>query len=305
LSRQLTERWPVHRLVRVPALFPRFEDSRIAFDLLVGGGSIGTKRRRVQVRSRLERFLLPRYPSLRGLAGPDRDLARQLVSVIEEEYRLFWPKYHQARRAKWDEMRRRFRAAWHAEVAPAMAALNRGGQIKQIVIVLSPALKRHGKSYRVLGKIGRVATYLPREPAEMSHGLLYAFHEVCHGITDDLIFALGYRREDLSFKRGDKGARIHALIEVTANQAMFEALGKTNPKLQQRFITEFGDLKWLADPALLRERIALAGRELDERALAELQQGLLETSAETSRSIYEQGLLVPPKALEALRSILR
>jgi len=302
LSKRLNERWRVHRLVRVPALFPDFRDTRTAFRLLQGDEPPGPANARV--RKRLE-TLLTLYPSLGNLKGEELELARVLTGLIITEYDGFYSRWVWANLGAWDQARRSFREAWYREINPALGVLDPQGRIRQVVIVLSPALRRHGKSFRVVDGIGRVAARLPMDSAEQNHALLYAFHEICHGITDDLVYGAGYDKSGLSYRQGDKGKKLHTLIEHAANQAMFEALSLTNSKMEDSFLTDFGNLKWLGDNRLLSEHAAIARRNLDAGLVEELEEGLRTEPVRFSRVIYREGLLVPVGTLDALRSLIR
>ncbi|MBW1809483.1 MAG: hypothetical protein JRJ87_14905 [Deltaproteobacteria bacterium] len=302
LSKRLNILWQTHRLVRVPAIFHDFDATKTAFKLLLGEVEVSAKNQHIQ--NRLDTHFLPLYPAFRNLSPSGQLLGQALAAVIEYEYESFYKTFHSSHREKWDWSRRKFRTRWYAEIVPAIAALDPGRSIKQAVIVLSPALRRHGKSFRIQNGIARVAALLPENPEEMIHALLYAFHEMCHGISDQLIYELGYQAQQISYKNDDKGKKLHILIEAIANQAMFESLGKTNPEFQESFLTTFGNLAWLGEQDLLRKHTTLAGRNLSSDLLLQLQKDLESNSNEGSRQIYTQGLLVPEKALGRLRKIL-
>ena len=302
LSKRLNERWQVHRLVRVPALFPDFADTRTAFRLLQGDEQPGPGNARV--RARLE-TLLSLYPSLGTLEGENLELARVLTGLIITEYDGFYTRWVWSNMAVWDRARRRFRDAWYREINPALGVLDPEGRIRQVVIVLSPALRRHGKSFRVVDGIGRVGALLPLDSAEEGRSLLYAFHEICHGISDDLVYAAGYDEAKLSYKQGDEGKKLHILIEHAANQAMFEALTLTNPEEAEKFLADFGSLKWLGENQLLSRHAAIAGRALDSARVQELESGLRTDPERFSRIIYREGLLLPAGTLDAMRRIVR
>lgn len=302
LSTSLNERWRVHRLVRVPALFPDFADTKTAFRLLLGDDQSGPANE--VIRRRLEP-LLKLYPSLRELSGEDLELARVLTGLIITQYDGFYVRWVAGQMHKWDPARRAFRDAWYEQITPALALLDPDRKIRQVVIVLSPALRRHGKSYRVADGIGRVAALLPVDPAELPHALLYAFHEMCHGISDDLVFAAGFSKVDLSYKQGDSGKQLHALIEHAANQAMFESLNVANPELLAEFLAGFGSLQWLAEADLLAEHARFAGHAPGSKQLGEFEEGLESNPVETSRLMYEEGILVPAETLKALRARTR
>jgi hypothetical protein len=302
LSRRLNLAWHVHRLVRVPALFLDFKNTRTAFALLTGEQKPvpGNK----TVRERLDKFLLPLYPELKNLSPSEEILALALTSLIEYEYESFFATFHAAYFEKWEWSRRKFRREWYREIGPAVAALGSASGIREVVIVLSPALRRHGKSYRVLGGIGRVASLLPENPDEMEHALLYAFHELCHGISDSLVLGPDARPGIVSYKQGEKGKELHLLIEAAANQTMFESLGKTNPRMQERFLARFGNLSWLTSDNRLAKHVSLAGNRIDAERLDRLIKGLRTSPLETSREIYAQGLLVSTPTLDGIRRIL-
>jgi hypothetical protein len=302
LSRKLNILWQTHRLVRVPAFFHDFDKTKTAFKLLLGEVEVSKKNQHIQ--NRLDTHFLSQYPAFKKLSPSGQLLGQALAAVIEYEYESFYKTFHSSHRQKWDWSRRKFKKRWYAEIVPAIAALDPGRSIKQAVVVLSPALRRHGKSYRIQNSIARVATLLPENPEEMIHALLYAFHEMCHGISDRLIYELGYHPQQVSYKKGDKGKSLHILIEAAANQAMFDSLTKTNPELLESFLTTFGNLAWLGEQDLLMKHTLLAGRNLSADLLQQLQKDLENNSREGSRQIYTQGLLVPEKALVRLRKIL-
>ena len=232
-------------------------------------------------------------------------MARVLTGIIIQEYDGFYTRWAWANMAEWDRARRRFRDAWYEQINPALAVLDPDRRIRQVVIVLSPALRRHGKSYRVAGGIGRVAALLPLDPAEQEHALLYAFHEMCHGMSDDLVYEAGYEKDLLSYKQGDSGKELHTLIEHAANQAMFEALRSASPELARRFLAGFGNLKWLGEKHELSRHIGIAGRTPDRGRVEELEAGLVAEPDHYSGLVYEEGLLVPARTLEVLRNIVQ
>jgi hypothetical protein len=72
-----------------------------------------------------------------------------------------------------------------------------------------------------------------------------------------------------------------------------------------RFLEGFGNLQWLAEKGLVKERMELAGNHLNLKELENLGQGLKDHPMDFSKHIYEQGLLVPKGTLKLLRERVR
>ncbi len=299
LSAALTTHWKVHRILRVPAVFPNFADTRVALRVLTRQEPRSPANQRVT--ERLDQALLPLYPFLGAFEGEPLALARELAALMEHEYAIV-KRLHTENHDAWERARQRFRDAWYLQMAPALRALDPDRDIRQVVAVLSPALRRHGKSFRVREGIGRFAALLPENEADLERSLMYALHEMCHGISDDLVYDVGHDRGGVSYAAKKKGAALHALIEAAADQAMFEGLGRTSPALQEKFLKGFGSRRWLAERGLLAKRIAFAGHPMKDGEVAALEAALLSAPVSASRTLYTRGLLVPKRTAEALRA---
>ena len=292
LSKELNKYWRVHRLVRVPVLFDNFKDTETAYALLLG--TVKRNSTNEAVYKILKTNMLSLYPFLDKFSSEEKIVAIKLINLIEYEYYHFYQKYGEENKINWKQEAEHFKKIWLKEYAPAISALNSQKSIKEIEIILSPALQRHGKSFRVISGIGRVATLLPRDNEELQRGLQNAYHEMCHGISDKIVYReMNLKKSNMSFKNGEKGSDIHSIIENAANQAMYLGLKTSNPEMLEYFFNDgmYGNLSWIVRKDAFAPNLKL---------LAEIKT----EPVKTSECIYSKGLLVNKKVLSQLKQIV-
>lgn len=171
LARRLAAAPRMLGLVRVPALFRRFDDSRAAFAWILQTPAAATLRPRVPARVR---GCLPRLAADRGAYTPEeRRLGRDLATFIRYELESFHSVQYHFHRPKWDWLRRRFRDRWYQLVAAD--TLSVPDEMRQVVIVLTPALRHRCVLYPVHAGVARMALGLPETPAGMDRALRAAF----------------------------------------------------------------------------------------------------------------------------------
>jgi hypothetical protein len=302
LSEELTKYWKVHRLVRVPVYFGNFKDTEIAFDLLLGKMKVDSSNKHVWIV--LENNLLILYPYLNKFSGKEKVIADKLVNLIEYEYYHFYKNYFEKSSNLFRKEANTFKNAWLKEYEPALRLLNSNNHaIKKVEIILSPALQIHGKSFRVIDGIGRVATLLPKNNEELQRGLINAYHEMCHGISDKIVYKeMKLDRNKMSFKSDEKGSEIHSLIENAANQTMYFGLKYGNPKRLKYFFesSDYGDLTWMIKYNTFESSFKLAKRNISKEEIARLAEEMKSDPVKASKYIYKRGLLVDPKVFDKL-----
>ena len=307
LSKELTKYWKVHRLVRVPVYFENFKDTEIAFDLLLGKEKVDSSNKHVWVV--LENNLLILYPYLNKFSGKEKVIADKLVNLIEYEYHHFYKKYFEKNSNLFRKEANTFKNAWLKEYEPALRLLNSNKHaIKEIQIILSPALQAHGKSFRVIDGIGRVATLLPENNEELQRGLINAYHEMCHGISDKIVYKeMKLDRNKMSFKGDEKGSEIHSLIENAANQTMYLGLKYGNPKRLKYFFesSDYGNLTWMVKYNTFNSSFKLVRRNISKEEIARIAKEMKSDPVKTSKYIFKKGLLVNPNVYSKLKLLVK
>jgi hypothetical protein len=306
LSKELNKYWKVHRLVRVPVLFNSFKDTETAYALLLG--TVKRNSTNEKIYNKLKTDLLSLYPFLDKLSPKEKLIAKKLISLIEYEYYHFYKKYGELHKEQWKIESISFKNAWFKEYGPAISVLNsKNHSIKEIEIILSPALQRHGKSFRVINGIGRVATLLPSNNEEMQRGLQNAYHEMCHGISDKIVYKeMKLKKSDMSFKADEAGSEIHSIIENAADQAMYLGLQAGNPEMLEYFFNNgmYGNLSWIVRKDTFTHILKLIGRNISKKEISKLLAEMITEPVKTSKYIYAKGLLVNKKVLEQLVQIV-
>ena len=307
LSKELTKYWKVHRFVRVPIYFDNFKDTETAYRILFGEEKISLDN--IKVFKILNDNILKLYPYLNKFTGKEKAVAKKLVALIEYEYYHFYQKYYEKNNSKFQKEANEFKVAWQKEYEPVLRKLNSSSHaIDKVEIILSPALQVHGKSFRVINGVGRVATLLPKNSEELQRGLINAYHEMCHGFSDKIVYKeMNLQKDKMSFKGSDKGSEIHSLIENAANQTMYIGLKSVNPELLDYFFnkTTYGDLSWMIKYDAFDSSINLARRNLNKKEILKLKTQMEEDPIETSKYIYERGLLVNPKVLIQINKLVK
>ena len=306
LSKELNKYWKVHRLVRVPVYFNNFRDTETAYSLLLG--TIKRNSTNERVYKILKTNMLSLYPFLDQFSPEEKIVAKKLINLIEYEYYHFYKKYGEQNKKSWEGQATNFKDAWVKEYDPAIRALNSQNSIIEIEIILSPALQRHGKSFRVINGIGRVATLLPGNNEEMQRGLQNAYHEMCHGISDKIVYReMNLKKSDMSFKGDEKGSEIHSIIENAADQAMYLGLKTSNPEMLEYFFNDgmYGDLSWIVRKDAFAPNLKLVGRVVSEKEISNLLAEMKTEPVKTSEYIYAKGLLVNKKVLDQLKRIVQ
>ena len=298
LSKELNKYWRVHRLVRVPIYFDNFNDTETAYKLLLG--KIKVNKNNDKIYQVLKKNILVLYPYMDKYSPAEKTVAEKLVNLIEYEYYNFYKQYGEKNKALWQKESLNFKNTWNKEYAPAITALNSKSQeIKEIQIILSPALQRHGKSFRVINGIGRVATLLPKDNEELQRGLQNAYHEMCHGISDKIVYKeMNLNKNNMSFKNGEKGKEIHNTIENAADQAMYIGLKAVNSKMLYYFFHDgmYGDLSWLLK-SNFESTLNFIGRVLSKKEISKLKSEMKSNPIKASEYIYKNGLLINKKVL--------
>ena len=307
LSGELTKHWKVHRLVRVPIYFNNFKNTEIAYNLLLGKVKVDDSNKHVWIV--LENNLLILYPYLNKFSVKEKVIADKLVNLIEYEYYHFYIKYFEKNSNLFREEANTFKNAWLKEYEPALRLLNSNNHdIKEIEIILSPALQRHGKSFRVIDGIGRVATLLPKNNEELQRGLINAYHEMCHGISDKIVYKeMKLDRNKMSFKGDEKGSEIHSLIENAANQTMYLGLKYGNPERLNYFFeaSVYGDLAWMLKNNTFKSSFELVKRNISKEERGKLAAEMKSDPIQTYKYIFDKGLLVNPEVFKKLKELVK
>ncbi len=306
LSKKLTKYWKVHRLVRVPVYFDNFKDTEVAYDLLLGKVKVNDSNKHVW--KVLQNNMLKLYPYLDKFSGEEKIVAEKLVDLIEYEYYHFYEKYFELNKEAFTKRVQVFKTTWQKEYEPALKVLNANSHsLKKVEIILTPALQVHGKSFRVINGIGRVATLLPENNEELQRGLVNAYHEMCHGFSDKIVYKeMNLDRNKMSFKGSEQGSDIHSLIENAADQTMYLGLKYGNPELLNYFFnkTTYGNLSWMLKYNAFKSSFELAGRNLSEKEINELVEKMKIDPVGTSKYIYAKGLLINPKVNKVLLGLV-
>ena len=297
------QRYPnVQKLIKIPGLFDNFEDTIIAFQLILGEVTVNNKNRRIY--NILNNTIFIEYPYLENLDSDEIEVGKELVDCISSEYTKFCEVYYVSNKSALQKTIVNYREAWQKEFEPSVINLNIEGNVKRIEIILTPVLLKHDNMYRfMMDGIGTVTSLLPSNEIEQKISLMIAYYKICYGIADISLNTL--TKNVKKQKNANIGEDYLLLLSNSANQLMFEGLKTANPELLEEFFdSKYGDLDRLLENDLLEKSIEATGRRFTDFKLKELKNNLKKNPKKAIRDFYQNGYLVTIPFFEKFRGKL-
>jgi hypothetical protein len=113
LTSELIEYPRVRKLIEIPALFDDFNNTLVAFDLILGKDTVNSKNEKIY--NILRNTIFIEYPYLESLTLKEREIGAKLVDCIYSEYTTFYEAYCNANKRDLQIRVNKFKKAWSEE----------------------------------------------------------------------------------------------------------------------------------------------------------------------------------------------